>query len=491
MKKFFQTFLLFLFLFIYCYGKKNSKFNPTIISKILDHLTNSTRYDKRLRPLYGEEAVEVGITLHISSISAVSEVDMDFTLDFYLRQTYKDNRLAFGEIGKAFKNIKSLTVGVDYLEKLWKPDTFFPNTKKSSFHIATTHNSFLRIEPDGTVFTSQRLTVTATCPMKLKLFPMDSQLCSLEIESYGYSVLDIHYKFTNGKDSVTRSEFELPQFILQDVRLGSKIENLTSGSYSRLFCQFLFKRNIGYYIIQIYLPSILIVIISWVSFWIRRESTPARISLGVLTVLTMTTLMTTTNSTLPKVSYVKSIDIFLGFSFLMVFASLLEYAAVGYMTKRKKIILKRKETKSALINFENKKNLTINGNNNCEYENINLESNDIHNIFSNNITNNKKSLLSYQRNEQDDEEDSPGDNSPQFNFNNSVYNNDIQNHMINNGSLMCSNMMLNDDNGKCSFVVLNPSNIDKYSRITFPFIFLIFNIVYWMTYMSMEDVNWE
>uniref|UniRef100_A0A0N5C8M2 Gamma-aminobutyric acid receptor subunit beta n=1 Tax=Strongyloides papillosus TaxID=174720 RepID=A0A0N5C8M2_STREA len=489
MKKIFSTVLLFFCLFINCHGKKKSKFNPAIISKILDHLTNSTRYDKRLRPLYGEEAVEVGITLHISSISAVSEVDMDFTLDFYLRQTYKDNRLAFGELGKSFNNIKSLTVGVDYLEKLWKPDTFFPNTKKSSFHMATTHNSFLRIDPDGRVFTSQRLTVTATCPMKLKLFPMDSQLCSLEIESYGYSILDIYYIFSNGKESITRSEFELPQFILQDVRLGSKIENLTSGSYSRLFCQFLFKRNIGYYIIQIYLPSILIVIISWVSFWIRRESTPARISLGVLTVLTMTTLMTTTNSTLPKVSYVKSIDIFLGFSFLMVFASLLEYAAVGYMTKRKKIILKRKETKCALINYENQRKITAGAMGNCGYEKINCNNNDFHNISGNNLSSNMGHSFSYQRTE--DEENTLVDNSPQFNFNKTIFHNGSQTQMINDGNLMCSNMLLNESNGKCSFVELNPSNIDKYSRITFPLIFLIFNIVYWMTYMSIEDVNWE
>ncbi|KIH61612.1 hypothetical protein ANCDUO_08111 [Ancylostoma duodenale] len=81
--------------------------------------------------------------------------------------------------------------------------------------------------------------------------------------------------------------------------------------YSRLVSYFLFKRNIGFYIIQIYLPSVLIVVISWVSFWLSRDATPARVALGVTTVLTMTTLMTTTNSAMPKVSYVKSIDIFL------------------------------------------------------------------------------------------------------------------------------------------------------------------------------------
>lgn len=95
--------------------------------------------------------------------------------------------------------------------------------------------------------------------------------------------------------------------------------------------------------IQIYLPSILIVVISWVSFWLNRDATPARVALGVTTVLTMTTLMTTTNASMPKVSYIKSIDIYLGTCFMMVFASLLEYAAVGYLNKR--IRMKRDETR--------------------------------------------------------------------------------------------------------------------------------------------------
>ncbi|KAK8761569.1 hypothetical protein V5799_027164, partial [Amblyomma americanum] len=90
----------------------------------------------------------------------------------------------------------------------------------------------------------------------------------------------------------------------------------------------------GYYLIQIYIPASLIVVISWVSFWLHRNATPARVSLGVTTVLTMTTLMSSTNAALPKISYVKSIDIYLGTCFVMVFASLLEYATVGYLGKR-------------------------------------------------------------------------------------------------------------------------------------------------------------
>ena len=51
--------------------------------------------------------------------------------------------------------------------------------------------------------------------------------------------------------------------------------------------------------------------------------------LGVTTVLTMTTLISSTNASLPKISYVKSIDAYLAFCFFMVFASLIGEWVLG------------------------------------------------------------------------------------------------------------------------------------------------------------------
>ena len=104
-----------------------------------------------------------------------------------------------------------------------------------------------------------------------------------------------------------------------------------TGNYSRLSCEFFFVRSLGYYIIQIYVPSTLIVVLSWVSFWLSPEAVPARVALGITTVLTMTTLISSTNASLPKISYLKSIDVYLVTCFVMVFGSLIEYAAVSYL----------------------------------------------------------------------------------------------------------------------------------------------------------------
>ena len=43
------------------------------------------------------------------------------------------------------------------------------------------------------------------------------------------------------------------------------------------------------------MPSSLIVVMSWVSFYLDRSSAPARVGLGVTTVLTMVTLMGAVN----------------------------------------------------------------------------------------------------------------------------------------------------------------------------------------------------
>ena len=69
---------------------------------------------------------------------------------------------------------------------------------------------------------------------------------------------------------------------------------------------------------------------------------------GITTVLTMTTISTGVRSSLPRISYVKAIDIYLVMCFVFVFAALLEYAAVNYTywgarAKKKKKEKKQKE----------------------------------------------------------------------------------------------------------------------------------------------------
>lgn len=53
---------------------------------------------------------------------------------------------------------------------------------------------------------------------------------------------------------------------------------------------------------------------------------------GITTVLTMSTIITGVSASMPQVSYVKAVDIYLWASFLFVFLTVIEYAAVNYFT---------------------------------------------------------------------------------------------------------------------------------------------------------------
>jgi anionic glutamate receptor len=108
---------------------------------------------------------------------------------------------------------------------------------------------------------------------------------------------------------------------------------LIAGEYSCLKVDLIFKREFSYYLIQIYIPCCMLVIVSWVSFWLDQNAVPARVSLGVTTLLTMATQTSGINQSLPPVSYTKAIDVWTGVCLTFVFGALLEFALVNYASR--------------------------------------------------------------------------------------------------------------------------------------------------------------
>ncbi|KAM8873834.1 gamma-aminobutyric acid receptor subunit beta-3 isoform 2-T3 [Spinachia spinachia] len=283
-------------------------------------------YDIRLRPDFGGAPVAVGMSIDVASIDRVSEVNMDYTLTMYFQQYWRDKRLAYAEIPL------NLTLDNRVADQLWVPDTYFLNDKRSFVHGVTVKNRMIRLHPDGTVLYGLRITTTAACMMDLRRYPLDEQNCTLEIESYGYTTDDIEFYWKGGDRAVTGvTRIKLPQFSIVDYKLVSRNVVFSTGAYPRLSLSFKLKRNIGYFILQTYMPSVLITILSWVSFWINYDASAARVALGITTVLTMTTINTHLRETLPKIPYVKAIDMYLMGCFVFVFLALLEYAFVNYI----------------------------------------------------------------------------------------------------------------------------------------------------------------
>ncbi|EDL21861.1 gamma-aminobutyric acid (GABA-A) receptor, subunit alpha 5 [Mus musculus] len=253
--------------------------NITIFTRILDGLLDG--YDNRLRPGLGERITQVRTDIYVTSFGPVSDTEMEYTIDVFFRQSWKDERLRFKG------PMQRLPLNNLLASKIWTPDTFFHNGKKSIAHNMTTPNKLLRLEDDGTLLYTMRLTISAECPMQLEDFPMDAHACPLKFGSYAYPNSEVVYVWTNGSTKsvvVAEDGSRLNQYHLMGQTVGTENISTSTG--------------------------------------------------GVTTVLTMTTLSISARNSLPKVAYATAMDWFIAVCYAFVFSALIEFATVNYFTKR-------------------------------------------------------------------------------------------------------------------------------------------------------------
>ncbi|TKS83552.1 Gamma-aminobutyric acid receptor subunit alpha-3 GABA(A) receptor subunit alpha-3 [Collichthys lucidus] len=227
-----------------------------------------------------ESVTEVRTNIYVTSFGPVSDTDMEYTIDVFFRQSWRDERLKFDG------PMQVLPLNNLLASKIWTPDTFFHNGKKSVAHNMTTPNKLLRLVDNGTLLYTMRLTIHAECPMHLEDFPMDAHACPLKFGSYAYTNNEVIYLWTQGDErsvSVAEDGSRLNQYDL----LGHVIGKETISS-----------------------------------------------STGVTTVLTMTTLSISARNSLPKVAYATAMDWFMAVCYAFVFSALIEFATVNYFTKR-------------------------------------------------------------------------------------------------------------------------------------------------------------
>ena len=141
-------------------------------------------------------------------------------------------------------------------------------------------------------------------------------------------------------------KIRLPDFTIKEAYVTSQMEEYATGSYSRLYVCFVFSRSSGFCFLQLIIPSTAVVITSWlnlllfkirkfrVSLWMESET---EFQDMISIILAITFLIFSYNEMMPRVSYIKAMDIYLGVCFMIVFLSLIKLAFVKYMRQKIKV----------------------------------------------------------------------------------------------------------------------------------------------------------
>lgn len=148
--------------------------------------------------------------------------------------------------------------------------------------------------------------------MDLTAFPMDEMRCELIFESYSFNTAKVRLFWKETDPVLILGSTQLPDFNLYDHSWGKKQFEYPAGKWDQLSVTFYFKRSYGFYVMQMYLPTYAMVLISWVSFWLDAKSLPARVTLSVSTLISLTLQYGNVARSLPKVSYLKGalLDVF-------------------------------------------------------------------------------------------------------------------------------------------------------------------------------------
>ncbi|XP_018591363.1 glycine receptor subunit beta-like isoform X1 [Scleropages formosus] len=439
-------------------------------SNILNRLL--VPYDPRIRPNFQGIPVEDKVNIFINSFGSIQETTMDYRVNIFLRQRWNDPRL---RLPTEFKS-ESLTVDPKMFKCLWKPDLFFANEKNANFHDVTQENILLFIFRNGDVLISMRLSVTLTCPLDLTLFPMDTQKCKMQLESFGYTTDDLKFSWQSG-DPVQMDEIALPQFDVkqEDIEYGNCTKYYKgTGYYTCVEVIFTLRRQVGFYMMGVYAPTLLIVVLSWLSFWINPDASAARVPLGILSVLSLSSECTSLASELPKVSYVKAIDIWMIACLLFGFASLVEYAVVQVMLNNPKMIEAEKAKIASKDKAEGKtpaKNNTVNGTGGTP---IHMGALQVVETRCKKVCTSKSDLRS-------SDFSIVGSLPRDFELSNF----DCYGKPIEVSNALGKSQAKNNKKPPPPKPVIPSAakRIDLYSRALFPFSFLFFNVIYWSVYL--------
>ncbi|KAM7538700.1 hypothetical protein Aperf_G00000054717 [Anoplocephala perfoliata] len=314
--------------------KKSLSQREAILDKIFLNYKTHERPTEQL-----DTSTVVRVNMKIQSIFSIDVRTMDYYVDALLRQAWVDPRLAWDNMLE-HKNFTHPLVSPKMKNQLWLPDLFFRNGKEGYLHKMTLPNYLLRVYPNGQVLYSQKITMRFACQMDLQTFPMDVQECDINIGSYGYTLSELKFVWSTkapieiNKD-MQLSEFNTPtEFITSDC---TSQASTSTGNYSCLLAKFSIARRLGSYIVTTYIPNILVIMVSWLSFWVSVDAAPARVPLGLMSLLGLLTQASSLGSNLPRVSYIKAIDLWHIFSITFVISVLVEYAlAITYLRKTRK-----------------------------------------------------------------------------------------------------------------------------------------------------------
>ncbi|XP_064091613.1 uncharacterized protein LOC135205179 [Macrobrachium nipponense] len=289
-------------------------------------------------------ALPVLVWVDILALTSINTIQMEFTVDFMLKMAWHDQRLFYYNLKE---EVDLNNLANEERDRIWTPSVSFTSARGNShtvldeeakIHVlkggkplrpsaSYAHEVDLFNGGDAPLILERKYHVRYGCAFDLNRYPFDTQSCSMEFESQftTSSYMELvpgHVHFSGRR--------QLVEYVVGEISMESTAQN---SSFSGLQVQLIFIRQSGYHLVATYLPTSIMIVIAYLSFFFGVEDFNDRIMVSLTSLLVLSSLLTQTSETLPKTSYFKMVDIWLFFCIVTIFTVILIHTASIYVDR--------------------------------------------------------------------------------------------------------------------------------------------------------------
>ena len=264
---------------------------------------------------------KVYVSMYINNISEINAASQIIKVDLILKVSWYDPRLKHESKGY-------IIAGID---KVWDPSITFSNR----LNITKSFTEHVTIFNDGKVVYLQRVYGEFTQNLFYEDFPFDEQKLKLTLIDISIAFDKIEFEIDSTGSGVnnviTAPDWDVTgwNFKKSNFTFAGSTENLSS-----LIFEITVKRQAGYYILLFIIPLLLIIMMSWMAFWLDSSLSSSQISIATTSMLTLIAYRFIVTSNLPKIAYMTRMDLFILGSSILIFFTLIQSITTSSISAR-------------------------------------------------------------------------------------------------------------------------------------------------------------
>lgn len=257
-----------------------------------------------------QDVIEVQVGIQMDQIASVDQKAENYDVVANLIFSWQDPELAFSpDTCECYSKLFNLSEFVEWTldnEKRW-PEFILFNQQGNRW----SQNELVSINTEGEATYFERFSVTLQAPdFNFRKFPFDSQDFYIRVQSL-YSDDVYIYTDLEGASKLGSQLGEEEWQVTDFDTIIETVENL--GERSQFSYHFNANRALTFYIIRIFIPLTLIILVAWITFFLKNYTRRIEITTGNL--LLFIAFNFTISDFLPRLGYLTFLDVILASTF--------------------------------------------------------------------------------------------------------------------------------------------------------------------------------